>query len=180
MELEDEVYSEFSYRPGKCARDYRVVVVRKTIRVEQGNLLLVPETRYHFYITNAPKREMTTRQVIRHANERCNQENIIEQMKNGVHAMRMPCGTLLANDAYMVIAGLAWNLKAWVGLLWPDKDGGEEIRRMEFRRFVASLIAIPCQVVSSGRRIVHRFLTFNPWLDAVFKAHQEFKRLRFA
>lgn len=80
----------------------------------------------------------------------------------------------------MVIAGLAWNLKAWVGLLWPDKDEGEEIRRMEFRRFVVSLIAIPCQVVSSGRQIVHRFLTFSPWLDAVFRAHYEFKRIRFA
>lgn len=178
--LEDEVYAEFAYQPGKCSREYRVVVLKKTIRVEQGNLLLVPETRYFFYITNAPKREMTARRVIRHSNERCNQENLIEQMKNGVHAMRMPCDTLLANDAYMVIAGLAWNLKAWVGLLWPDENEGEEIRRMEFRRFVADLIAIPCQVVKTGRRVVHRFLAFNRWLASVFEAHQEFKRLRFA
>ena len=178
--LDDEVYAEFAYRPGKCIRDYRVVVLKKTIRIEQGNLLLVPETRYFFYISNAPKREMTARRIIRHANERCNQENLIEQMKNGVHAMRMPCDTLLDNDAYMVIAGLGWNLKAWVGLLWPDEKEGEEIRRMEFRRFVACLIAIPCQVVKTGRRIVHRFLAFNRWLASAFEAHQRFKRLRFA
>jgi hypothetical protein len=76
--LDDEVYAEFSYRPGKCNREYRVVALKKTTRVERGNLLLMPEIRYHFFITNAPKHEMTARRAIRHANERCNQENLIE------------------------------------------------------------------------------------------------------
>jgi hypothetical protein len=101
-------------------------------------------------------------------------------MKIGAHAMRMPCDTLLANDAYMVIAGLAWNLKSWVGLLWPDQEEGELIRRMEFRRFFVSLIAIPCQEVKTGRRIVHRFLVFNRWLASLFDAHQRLKRIRLA
>ena len=178
--LEDETYTEFEYKPGKCERNYRVVAVKKVIRVEKGEQLLFPEIRYFFYITNAPKREMTARRVVRHANERCNQENLIEQMKNGVHAMRMPCDTFLANDAYMVIASLAWNLKAWVALLWPDQQEGEEIRRMEFRRFVGSFITIPCQVVRSGRRVVHRFLAFSRWLNSILLAHAVFKRLRFA
>lgn len=177
LELEEENYAEFSYQPIKCKREYRVVVLRKTIRVREGDTLLFPETRYHFYITNAPKREMSARQVIRHANERCNQENLIEQAKNGFHALRMPCDTLLANDAYMAIAALAWNLKAWVAQLWHDRDEGEEIQRMEFRRFVASVIHIPCQVVISGRRIVHRFLAFSAWLASLFKTHARLRRL---
>jgi hypothetical protein len=47
------------------------------------------------------------------ANDRCNQENLIEQLKNGVHALRMPVSTLVSNWAYMVMASLAWTLKAW-------------------------------------------------------------------
>ena len=179
LELEQEEYTEFAYRPTKCSREYRVVVLRKTINVKEGQTLLLPEIRYHFYITNAPKSELTARQVIRNANDRCNQENLIEQTKNGVHAMRMPCDTLLANDAYMLIACLAWNLKAWIAQLWPNREQGEELKRMEFRRFVASIIAIPCQVVSTGRNIVHRFLAYSSWLEAIFRAHDHLKRLVF-
>jgi len=180
LELEQEDYTEFAYRPGRCSRDYRVVVLRKTINVSQGQALLLPEIRYHFYITNVAKSELTARQVIRQSNERCNQENLIEQVKNGVHAMRMPCDTLLANDAYMLIACLAWNFKAWMAQLWPDREQGEELKRMEFRRFVASIIAIPCQIVRTGRGVVLRFLAYSAWLDAVFRAHAHIKRLVFA
>jgi hypothetical protein len=180
LELEREEYSEFAYRPTKCGRDYRVVVLKKTINVKKGQALLLPEIRFHFYITNVRKSALSARQVIRNANQRCNQENLIEQTKNGVHAMRMPCDTLLANDAYMLIACLAWNLKAWMAQLWPDPVQGEELRRMEYRRFVANLIAIPCQVVQTGRRIVHRFLGYSSWLEAIFRAHTHFKRMVFA
>jgi len=180
LELEHEDYTEFDYQPGKCSRAYRMVVLRKTINVKQGQALLIPKERYHFYITNVTKSGLSARRVIRNANERCNQENLIEQTKNGVHAMRMPCDTLLANDAYMVIACLAWNLKQWAAQLWPDRAQGEELKRMEFRRFIASVIAIPCQVVRTSRRIVHRFLGYSSWLGALFRAHSRFKRLRFA
>ena len=180
LELEQEDYTEFAYRPTKCAREYRVVVLRKTINVRQGQALLLPEIRYHFYITNVAKSELSAREVIRQSNERCNQENLIEQTKNGVHAMRMPCDTMLANDAYMVIACLAWNLKAWMAQLWPDREQGQDLKRMEFRRFVASIIAIPCQVVRTGRRIVLRFLGYSEWLGAVFRAHARLTRLVFA
>jgi len=180
LEIEKEEYTEFDYRPTKCSRDYRVVALRKTVCVTEGQALLIPEIRYRFYITNVRNSELTARQVIRESNERCNQENLIEQTKNGVHAMRMPCDTLLANDAYMVIACLAWNLKAWIAQLWPDREQGDELRRMEFRRFVASIVALPCQVVRTGRRIVHRFLAYSSWIEAIFRAHARFKRLVFA
>ena len=180
LELEREEYAGFAYRPAKCSRPYRMVVLRKTIKVQQGQALLIPEVRYHFYITNVAKSVLSARQVIRNANARCNQENLIEQSKNGVHAMRMPCDTLLANDAYMVMACLAWNLKQWIAQLWPNDVQGEDLKRMEFRRFISSIVALPCQVVRSGRRIVHCFLGYSSWLKALFRAHSRFKRLRFA
>ena len=61
LELEHEDYTEFAYRPGKCSRDYRVVALRKTISVKQGQALQIPEIRYHFYITNEPQSVLTAR-----------------------------------------------------------------------------------------------------------------------
>lgn len=176
LRLASEEYAEFWYQPGLCERPYRIVVLRKTVHVVEGQLTLEPEVRLRFYITNAPREELPAREVIRHANERCDQENVIEQAKNGVHALRMPCDTLLANDAYMAIACLAWNLKAWLALVWDDKAEARAIARMEFRRFVAELIAIPTQVVATGRRIVLRFLAAARWVPSLLRAHQRLRR----
>ncbi len=51
--------------------------------------------------------------MVGRANGRCNQENLISQFKNGVRAMELPIGDLVSNWAYMVMASLAWTLKAW-------------------------------------------------------------------
>lgn len=178
--LEREDVAELEYRPKKCSRVYRLVALRKTIRVEQGQLELGPEVRYHFYVTNVGRGELDTSGVVREANERCNQENLIEQAKNGVHAMRMPCDTLLANEAYMNIAALAWSLKAWLGLMWSDGGKGRELMRMEFRRFVASVVHIPSQVVQSGRRIVQRLLAWSPWIESLLRTHERLRTVRLA
>jgi DDE family transposase len=77
---------EFSYRPGKCKRDYRVVALRKNISVERGENVLFCEYRYFFYITNDP--DMTADEVIDQARQRCNQENLISQLKSGMRPAR--------------------------------------------------------------------------------------------
>jgi hypothetical protein len=43
-----EQVAEFSYRPGACQRDYRMVVVRKNLRIEEGGLHVRDELRYFF------------------------------------------------------------------------------------------------------------------------------------
>lgn len=50
--------------------------------------------------------------------------------------MRMPAGDLVSNWAYMVIATLAFKIKAWLGLLLPKREGGAQILKMGFRRFI--------------------------------------------
>jgi len=88
---------EFSYRPGKCKRDYRVIALRKDISVERGENVLFCEYRYFFYITNDP--DMTADEVIDQARQRCNQENLISQLKSGLRALHAPVNTLCANWA---------------------------------------------------------------------------------
>ena len=164
---------EFSYRPGNCKRDYRVVALRKNISVERGENVLFSEYRYFFYITN--DRDMTADEVIDQARQRCNQENLISQLKSGVRALHAPVNTLYANWAYMTMAALAWSLKAWCALLlpvtprWAERHN-EQRRRlltMDFRTFLTAFIEIPCQIITTGRRVRWRILTYNPWLGSV-------------
>ena len=166
---------EFSYRPGKCTRDYRVIALRKNISVERGENVLFSEYRYFFYITNDP--DMTADEVIDQARQRCNQENLISQLKSGVRALHAPVNTLCANWAYMTMAALAWTLKAWCALLLPvtprwAQPHTEQRRRlltMDFRTFLTAFIAIPCQIITTGRQVRWRILTYNPWLAAFYR-----------
>jgi Transposase DDE domain group 1 len=166
IRLKSEDVAEFFYRPGHCTRDYRMVVVRKNLSIEKGEKLLMDDIRYFFYVTNDER--MTTEEVVYQANERCNQENLIEQLKSGIGALRAPVNDLVSNWAYMVIASLAWSLKAWFGLTLPRAKDREDVLAMEFKRFLNALIRIPCQVIKGGRRIVLRLLAFTNYVRLLF------------
>jgi hypothetical protein len=120
---------------------------------------------------------MTADQVVGEARSRCNQENLIAQLKGGVRALPAPVNTLVANWAYMVMATLAWSLKAWCSLLLPVSSRwaaqhNEQRRRilgMDFRTFLQVFIEIPCQVVKGAHQVRWRVLAWNPWLGAFFR-----------
>jgi hypothetical protein len=179
LKLNGEHIAEFEYRPvSHCKKAYRVVVVRKNISVEKGELNLGDEIRYFFYITN--RRDLSAAEVVALANGRCDQENVIEQLKNGVNAMRMPVDSLVSNWAYMVMAALAWNLKAWFALLVVDEETSRTILAMEFRRFWLGLIMIPAQIVKTARKVVFRFVGYNGWLLTLLDTWKDLRRLRVA
>ena len=169
IRLDSEHIAQFDYSPSKCSKTYRIVAVRKNLTIEKGEVALFDEIRYLFYITNAKR--LSARRVVGEANNRCNQENLIEQLKNGVRALNMPVDNLVSNWAYMVMASLAWTLKAWFALLlpetgrWQDKHAAEKrtVLRMEFKTFLNAFIRMPCQLVRSGRRLIFRLLAWNPW-----------------
>ena len=174
IKLAGEDIAEFEYKPGACKRPYRMIVVRKNLTIKKGEKALIDDERYFFYITN--RRDLEAEEIVGLANQRCDQENVIEQCKNGVNAMRLPAGELESNWAYMVIAILAWNLKAWYGLMMEDEDKGQLIVRMEFRRFLNNLVMIPAQIVKTGRRIVYRILNWNEWTCAMLGTWWKLKR----
>ena len=166
IRLCSEDVAEFAYRPAKCSKTYRMIVLRKNLTVERGQRRLFDDIRYFFYVTNDP--EMPAAAVIGEANERCDQENLIEQLKNGVHALRVPVYDLVSNWAYMVIASLAWTLKAWMGLTLPRAADREDVLRMKFKRFLQAVICVPCQVVRGARRITVRILAYTDRVRLLF------------
>lgn len=181
--LQWEDVAEFEHRPTCCQRAYRMIALRKKIAVEKGQERLFDEYRYFFYITN--DRPSPAEQIVFSANDRCDQENLIEQLKNGVQAMRNPLDNLHSNWAYMVMASLAWTLKAWCGLLLPNPAGRwreryeserTAILKMEFKRFAMSLIRLPCQIIKRGRRIIYRLMSWNPWMGALFRLSERLRQ----
>ena len=172
--LVGEDIAEIDYQPVKCSRKYRLVILRKNISVQKGERALLDEIRYFFYITN---RKDAAHKIVGLANGRCDQENVIEQLKNGVNAMRMPLNDLLSNWAYMVMTALAWNLKSWYGLLMPNRQRGLELVKGEFRRFLNAIMLIPCQIVRTARRVIYRVLGYNGWLADFFATWERLQRL---
>ncbi len=177
-----EDVAEFDYRPRACRKTYRVVVLRKNLSVQRGEKMLFPDVRHLFYITNG--RSMTPTQVVLSANDRCNQENLIDQLKNGVRALNMPVDNLVSNWAYMVMASLAWTLKAWWALQLPEegrwaekyRSEKETVLKMEFKTFLSAFMRVPCQIVRAGRRIMYRLLSWNPWQHVFLRAVDALRR----
>ena len=178
LRLQSEEIAEFPYRPTACQTEYRMVVIRKNISKEKGELRLIDEIRYFFYITN--EWSPTPAEIVLApfgANGRCNQENKIQQNQGGVHALKAPVDTLVSNWAYMVMTSLAWNMKAWAALSLPETGRWAEQHRadkdwllnIEFKTFINAMVAIPCQIVKQARRIVYRVLAYNPYQHIFFR-----------
>jgi hypothetical protein len=123
--------------PGNGASQQRSVwLIERSIglyrRAGVRRILLRGDSKFsqteHFFTNDS---ESSASEIVFSCNDRCNQEKLIEQLKNGVRALRAPVDKLLSNWAYMAMTALAWNLKAWAALWLP-----ETARRVEaaFRR----------------------------------------------
>ena len=168
--------AELSYQPGACDKPYVIVVLRKHLVWERGGQVIDEETRYFFYITN--QWAWSCAQVVYFADDRCNQENLVEQLKNGVRALHAPVNTLESNWAYMVIAALAWNMKAWLALLQPRSEQRQQLLTMEFRKFLDEVVLLPCQIIRTGRCLLYRLLQWNPWVDMLCRVSELLRKLR--
>ena len=165
--LVSEAVAEIEYKPVFCKKTYRVVITRQTSRITKGQTSLFESTRYFFLITN--ERDLSAEDIVFLSHDRCRQENLIEQLKNGTRSLRIPSDSSESNWAYMVSASLAWSLKAWLGLMIPNTGRWKEqslkqkgdILRMRMKRFINAFIRIPAQVLRSERRTILRLLNWN-------------------
>jgi len=171
-----ELVASFAHQPTACSKPYRIVVLRKNLTISRGEEALVDDMMFFYFITNDWK--SSPAEIVLRANGRCNQENLNAQLKGGVAALEMPVGDLVSNWAYMVMASLAWTLKAWLALLLPARGRWaarhaverERVLRMEFRSFLRAFMLVPTQIVRTGRRVIYRLLGWNPWQHVLLRA----------
>ena len=136
--------------------------------------------RYFLYLTN--DWESSLEAIVFHANDRCQQENVLAQL-GACRALHAPLDNLISNNAYMLMASLAWNLKAWLAMLLPGtgdalpadpetvsrREPKRRLLTMEFRTFVNALVRLPAQIVRTGRRRVVRLLSWNEWQPVLLR-----------
>ena len=171
-----ELVASFSYQPTACAKAHRIVVLRKNLTISRGEEALLDDMMFFYFITN--DWTSSPAEIVLRANGRCNQENLNAQLKSGVAALEMPVGDLVSNWAYMVMASLAWTLKAWLALLLPARGRWaarhqverDRVLRMEFRSFLRAFMLVPAQIVRTGRRVLYRLLGWNPWQHVLLRA----------
>lgn len=177
IETVHEDVAAFPYQPTACKKAYRMIVLRKQLKISKGGEKLRDEIVYFFYSTNdwmAP-----TRELMLFYDERGGQEHLIGQLKNSIPVFHAPTDTLEANGAYMIIAALAWNLKVWYGLLLDQPERQQHIQRMGFKQFLECYIHIPCQILHAGHRLIYRIVQFTTDTLSVLQTFEHLKALRF-
>jgi hypothetical protein len=180
-----EHVAEFTYQPQKCVKAYRVVVVWKDLEVYRGQKMLFDKARCFFYITNVT--DKPAEEIVFSANDRCGQENLLGVHKDDVRSLTAPLDNLYSNWAYMVMAMLAWSLKAWAALMLPEtgrwaekhREEKRKLLRMEFSTFRQAMVNIPAQILRMGRKIVNRLLAWNPWQHVFFRLLEQLNRPRW-
>lgn len=148
--LKREQVAEFTYQPTrnkkKMSTTYRMVAIRKQIEVA-GKTGLFDQYEYRFILSD--RYDLSLPETVRYAYRRCNQENLIEQAKNGVSAFRMPTGNLLANEVWMTTGMLAHNFKSWMCLLGL----GRKKLGWEWKRFRLHFVYFAARVTKAARQL---------------------------
>jgi hypothetical protein len=99
--------------------------------------------------------------------QRCDQENVIEQLQHGIAGMRMPTGGLISNAAYLTCARLAHNLKAWLAQLALPR----ETMRWEWKRFRHAFVYVAARVLCQSRQIHVRIASSHRTAATLVQAH---------
>ena len=130
----------------------RRYVIKRTPIVDKDDqqLYLDDGLRQYVYWIVVSNSKRSNEQVLRIAQGRGNQENLIKDFKYGLGLAHIPTGSLAANQAYFMIAALAWNLKTWLLNLLDLGDGAV----MRFQRFRYLWIWQAGVVAMSGRNTV--------------------------
>jgi hypothetical protein len=157
--------AETAYQPPGTTQNYRLVVRRQLISNRKGQELLFDEYRYRYVVTNLPAR-VSAEEVIDLTYERCDQENLIEQMGSGLAAWRMPVAEFDGNSAWLEIARLAWNMAKWIAQLALPP----EVVRWEWKRFRLHYVLVAAQAIKRARQLWLRLLGPRSLIDPLLLA----------
>jgi len=165
LQLKKQWIAEIPYRPERSDRTYRLIARYQAIEEhEQGHLFML--TRFRFALSNLPP-SVSAEEVMDLTYQRCDQENLIEQLQNGVAGMRMPTGGMLSNAAFGTCARLAHNLKPWLAQLALPP----ETMRWEWKRFRRAFVYCAARVVHTARQVHVRFADSHRHVQTIMLAH---------
>lgn len=167
LQLVTQWVGETEVTPGRQQEPLRLVVRKQLINSSQlGQQILFLEERYRYVVTNLP-RSWSSASVIDETYQRCDQENVIEQLGSGIAMWRMPVKEFAGNEAWLEIARLAWNMRSWIAQLSLP----EEVVRWEWKRFRQAFVYVAAQVVRRSRQVWVRFAGSHRFVQLLAEAH---------
>lgn len=168
LRLVRQFVGETSWTPTGTDKPLRLIVRRQIIdrhEAKQGKLF--EQFRDRYIVTNMPA-SWSAEEVIDATYERCDQENVIEQLGSGLAMWRMPVKQFTGNEVWMEIARLAWNVRTWIAQLALP----EETVRWEWKRFRLAFVYLAAQVVHHAQQVWVRFASSHRFAPMLLYAHQ--------
>lgn len=138
-------------RTGRKPRRYVVVRKRKEDVAEQGYLF--DEERYCYQVIVTNMEDKSAEEIWRFYNARCNSENSIKEAKQSFHLDKMPSSAFLANEAYLRLVQLAYNLV----LYFKELMLLEHFARATFKTIRKWLIDVPATIIKRGKNLILNF-----------------------
>ena len=167
LKLKEQWVAEVPYKITRSKHTYRLIIRRQRIEETDRQGRLFEIWRYRFALTNLDDACSAT-EVMDLTYQRCDQENVIEQLQSGVPALRMPTGDLLANGAFLRCGRLAHNLKSWICQLALPK----EMIRWKWKRFRQAFVYVAATVVHHARQVWVRLARSHRFHEDLLTAHQ--------
>lgn len=169
IDLARQWVAEIPHRPPGSDKTYRLIIRKQLLDIESGQAgqrELWQRYRYRFVISDLPD-DWSAEEVIDATYQRCDQENLIEQMGSSLAMWRLPVAEFDGNRAWLEIARLAWNLRKWIEQLALPK----EVRRWEWKRFRFAYVTVGAKVLHHARRVVVRLSGSSRFVDDLVAAH---------
>jgi hypothetical protein len=171
LALTHQWLAEIPWTPPGSDRTYRRIVRRQRIEQSEGQERLFELYRYRYVVTNLPA-SWSAPEVIDATYQRCDQENVIEQMGSGVALWRMPVAEFDGNRAWLEIGRLAWNLGKWIAqLVLPA-----EVVRWEWKRYRKAFVHVAAEVILRSRQRWLRLSPAHRFLATLVAAHAQLQR----
>ena len=168
LQLTRQWLAEIPWTPAGSDKTYRMILRRQLIEESEGQESLFEFYRYRYVVTNLPS-SWSAEEVIDTTYQRCDQENVIEQMGSGVALWRMPVAEFDGNSAWLEIGRLAWNLGKWIAqLVLPS-----EVVRWEWKRYRRAFVHVAAEVVHRSRQRWLRFSPAHRFLPTLVAAHAQ-------
>ena len=163
--------AEVPWRPKGSEETLRLVIRRQLIEESRGQRFLFTVYRYRYVVTDLSE-SCSPEQVIDLTYQRCDQENVIEQMGSGLAVWRMPVGEFDGNSAWLEIGRLAWNLGKWIAQLALPA----EVVRWEWKRFRQAFVYVAAQVLRRARQTWVRLTASHRFTSTLVAAHVRLQR----
>ncbi len=168
LQLQRQWVAEIPWTPPGSQKTYRMVVRRQLIEESEGQDSLFESYRYRYVVTNLPA-SWSAEEVIDATYQRCDQENVIEQMGSGVALWRMPVAEFDGNSAWLEIGRLAWNLGKWIAQMALPA----EVVRWEWKRYRHAFVYLAAEVIHRSRQRWLRFSPAHRFLPTLVAAHTQ-------